>query len=250
MPRSFLAAVLAMLIGSILSGSSWAEAPTPGKQVAASSTVKVQADGQVREATLRYWIALPAEYGADPAVPWPLVLFLHGAGERGDDLEVVKKHGPPKLVAAGQAFPFVLVSPQCPAGSRWDADELAALVEQLASTLKIDRRRIYVTGLSMGGAGTWALLAKYADRFAAAVPICGRGDVAAVEKMAKVPIRVFVGAKDRAETVKNCEEMVAALQKAGAKATLKVYPDLAHDCWTETYNNAELYEWLLAQKKN
>ena len=135
--------------------------PAPGKQVAASSVVKVTADdGSVRDATLRYLLYLPPEYGVDEAKRWPLVLFLHGSGERGDDLEKVKVHGPPKLVAAKPDLPVILVSPQCPADSRWNAAELAKLVEDLANTYRVDRQRLYVTGLSMGGAGTWSLLAE------------------------------------------------------------------------------------------
>jgi predicted peptidase len=225
-----------------------AESPTPGKQVPASATVKVKSDGQERDATLRFFVALPADYDKDQAKRWPLVLFLHGAGERGDDLEIVKKHGPPKLVAQGKEFPFVLISPQCPSGTRWNPHELANLLDHAANTYRIDRQRIYVTGLSMGGAGTWSLLAEYPGKCAAAIPICGRGDVAAAEKLAKTPIRIFVGAKDRAETVKNCEDMAAALKKAGGDVDLKVYPDLPHDCWTVTYDNPQLYEWLLSQR--
>jgi predicted peptidase len=224
--------------------------PVPGKQVAASSVVKVTADdGSARDATLRYLLYLPPEYGVDEAKRWPLVLFLHGSGERGDDLEKVKVHGPPKLVAAKPDLPVILVSPQCPADSRWNAAELAKLVDDLANTYRVDRQRLYVTGLSMGGAGTWSLLAEYPELFAAAVPICGRGDVSAAEKIAKTPAWVFVGGKDRPQTVAGNEEMVAALQKAGADVQFKLYPDLPHDCWTVTYEDPKVWEWLLAQRR-
>jgi predicted peptidase len=224
--------------------------PAPGKQVAASSVVKVAADdGTVREATLRYLLYLPPEYAADEAKKWPLVLFLHGSGERGDDLEKVKLHGPPKLLAAKPDLPAIVVSPQCPADSRWNAAELAKLVDELANTYRVDQQRLYVTGLSMGGAGTWSLLAEYPDLFAAAVPICGRGDVSAAEKIAKTPTWVFVGGKDRPQTVTGNEEMVAALKKAGANVQFKLYPDLPHDCWTVTYEDPKVWEWLLAQKR-
>ena len=110
------------------------------------------------------------------------------------------------------------------------------------------RKRLYVTGLSMGGGGTWSLITAYPRKFAAAIPICGRGDVAAAEKLAKLPIRVFVGGKDSERTVTNCQEMTAALKKAGGDAELKLYPDLPHDCWTVTYDNPAIWKWLLAQK--
>lgn len=224
--------------------------PAPGKQVAASSVLKVAADdGTVRDVTLRYLLYVPPEYAADEAKKWPLVLFLHGSGERGDDLEKVKMHGPPKLLAAKPDLPAIVVSPQCLTDSRWNAQELAKLVDELANTYQVDRERLYVTGLSMGGAGTWSLLAEYPDLFAAAVPICGRGDVSAAEKIAKTPTWVFVGGKDRPQTVSGNEEMVAALKKAGANVQFKLYPELPHDCWTVTYEDPKVWEWLLAQKR-
>jgi predicted peptidase len=226
-----------------------AESPAPGEQVAASTTVKVKGDDGDRDATLRYWLYLPDEYDSKANAKWPLILFLHGSGERGDDLEKVKIHGPPKLAAQGKAFPFVLVSPQCPTGSRWNAEELSKLVDALANTYRIDRERLYVTGLSMGGSGTWSLVASNPEKFAAAMPLCGRGDLEACEKLAKTPTWIFIGAKDpSAATVQNCQDMAAALKKAGCDSKLTVYPDLPHDCWTVTYNNPEVYDWLLSHR--
>jgi len=223
--------------------------PTPGKQVAASTTVKVADDaGQEREVTLRYWLFVPAGYAADEAKKWPLLLFLHGGGERGDDLELIKKHGPPKFLEGKSDFPCVTIAPQCPTGERWKAAELARLVESVAGTLRIDRQRIYVTGLSLGGAGTWALLAEHPGLFAAAVPICGRGDVSKVEKIAQTPVWATVGGKDSPATVQANEEMAAALKKAGGKVEFTLYPDLPHDCWTATYDEPKVWEWLFRQK--
>jgi predicted peptidase len=223
--------------------------PSPGKQIPASTTVKVADEsGAQREATLRYLLFLPAQYAADEAKRWPLVLFLHGSGERGDDLELVKKHGPPKLVESKPDFPCIVVSPQCAKDSRWNAAELAKLVEALANTYRIDRQRLYVTGLSMGGSGTWSLLAESPGVFAAAMPICGRGDVSKVEQIAKTPVWAFVGGKDRPEVVQANEELVAALKKAGARPEFKLYPELPHDCWTVTYDDPAVWQWLLAQR--
>ncbi len=128
---------------------------SPGTQVATSTVVKViDADGHEREATFRYFLFVPADYAADETKRWPLVLFLHGSGERGDDLELVKKHGPPKFLDSKPDFPAVVISPQCPKDKRWNAAELAKLVDSIANNLRIDRQRLYVTGLSMGGLGT------------------------------------------------------------------------------------------------
>ena len=246
--RTFLSLV-AFVALSNFSVHCRAEMPAAGKQVPSSTTVKVKADGETREATLRYWIYLPNEYDAKPSEKWPLVLFLHGSGERGDDIEKVKIHGPPKLAGQGKEFPFVLVSPQCPTGSRWNAEELDQLVDELTKALRIDRQRLYVTGLSMGGSGTWSLISAQPDKYAAAMPLCGRGDLEAAEKIAKTPIWVLIGDKDRADTVQNCRDMAAALKKAGGDVKLTVYPDLPHDCWTVTYDNPEVYEWLLAHRR-
>ena len=192
---------------------------------------------------------MPADYEKQPEKKWPLVLFLHGAGERGSDLEKVKIHGPPKQVAAGKDLPFVLVSPQCPTGERWTPYALAKLVDAVAEKHRIDRQRLYVTGLSMGGSGTWSLLAEYPEKFAAAISICGRGDLEAAEKIAQTPVRIFIGGKDRERTVANCYEMAAAVKKAGGDVELKLYPDLPHDCWTVTYDDPEVWKWLLSHTR-
>jgi predicted peptidase len=225
-----------------------AESPAPGKQVAMATPIRIKSIEGERETTIRYLLALPADYDKQPEQKWPLVLFLHGSGERGDDIEKVKVHGPPKLVAAGKDFPFVLVSPQCESGSHWNPQELAKLVEHAANTWRVNRQRLYVTGLSMGGLGTWSLISEFPGMFAAAIPICGRGDPAAAEKLKTTPTWIFVGAEDRAETVANCETMAAELKKAGGDVQIKVYPDLRHDCWTVTYENPEVYAWLLKQR--
>lgn len=195
-----------------------------------------------------YLLYLPKDY--DSKDQWPLLLFLHGAGERGHDLEQVKRHGPPKLIDAGKDFPFIVVSPQCPTDARWDAQQLSALIDAVEAKYHVDKDRIYVTGLSMGGYGTWALAAHQPERLAAIVPICGGGDPSAAPRLAHLPIWVFHGAKDQAVPLKKSQEMVDALKKAGSDVKFTIYPDAGHDSWTETYNNPELYEWLLKQKRS
>ena len=194
-----------------------------------------------------YLLYLPKDY--DPKAAWPLVLFLHGSGERGDDLEQVKKHGPPKLIAAGREFPFIVVSPQCPKDKSWEPFELTVLLDDLCEKYKVDPDRIYVTGLSMGGFGTWSLAAYTPKRFAAIVPICGGGDTAIARRLAHLPVWVFHGAKDTAVSLERSEKMVEALKQKGGNVKFTVYPEAAHDSWTETYENPELYTWLLEQKR-
>lgn len=223
-----------------------------GQQSPATAQIETVAEGgEAKSISLRYLLYLPSEYAADNEATWPLLLFLHGSGERGDELELVKKHGPPKLVeqeAHQKTWPFITISPQSPKETRWNAAELAKLVEHVANTHRVDRRRIYVTGLSMGGSGTWSLLAERPGLFAAAMPICGKGDPALAGKIAKTPVWIFVGRKDKAETVENCGQMEQALRAAGGKAKITYYDDLPHDCWTVTYDNPAVWQWLLEQR--
>ena len=200
------------------------------------------------KAQMDYWIYLPQDYEKQEKVP--LLLFLHGAGERGNDLNKVKVHGPPKLIEAGKKFPFIVVSPQCPEGRWWATHELVALIDNLESKYKIDPDRIYVTGLSMGGFGTWALADRIPNRLAAIAPVCGGGNTVTARSLAKLPTWVFHGAKDTVVPLTLSQDMVDAMKKHGGEPKLTIYPEAGHDSWTETYNNPEFYEWLLAQKRS
>ncbi len=180
---------------------------------------------------------------------WPLLLFLHGAGERGDDLDLVKKHGPPMLIEQGQEFPFIVVSPQCPTNRRWEPFELATLLDEIVEKYQVDEDRIYVTGLSMGGFGTWSLAAYQPDRFAALAPICGGGEPIMARLLRPIPTWVFHGAKDPIVPLERSTAMVEAIKAAGGDVKFTIYPDAGHDSWTESYANPELYEWLLQQKR-
>lgn len=214
--------------------------PEPGKQVA-------QRLDRVVRVTLKYLLYLPPEYAQKDS--WPLLLFLHGAGERGENLERVKVHGPPKLIAAGKQFPFIVVSPQCPSDRWWQPEELTALLDEIVEKYKVDQDRIWVTGLSMGGFGTWSLAAATPERFAALVPICGGGDPIWAKRLNHIPIWVFHGAKDQVVPLDRSEKMVEALKQAGGTVKFTVYPEASHDSWTAAYNDPALYEWLLGQKR-
>lgn len=203
-------------------------------------------------ATLGYLLSLPPGYDADADARWPLLVFLHGAGESGSDLEKVKIHGPPKLIAAGGfAHPCIVVSPQCP-GRGWNTDMVAALIDDLCRSYRVDEDRIYLTGLSMGGFGTWALAASRPERFAAIAPICGGGNPADAVKLRGLPIWVFHGAKDAVVPLDASRAMVAALEALGQTDTVRftVYPEVGHDSWTATYDDPAFYEWLFAQKRS
>jgi predicted peptidase len=198
---------------------------------------------------LEYLLYLPAGYGTETGKKWPLMLFLHGSGERGTILDSVKKHGPPKVVETGKELPFIIVSPQCPPGQRWQASSLDALLQEVINQHRVDASRLYLTGLSMGGFGTWDYATTYPQRFAAIAPICGGGNPKKAEAIRHLPVWVFHGAKDAAVPLKQSEQMVNALKKAGNQVKFTVYPEAEHDSWTETYNNPLLYEWLLSHKK-
>lgn len=198
------------------------------------------------ELTTEFWAYKPKEY--DSKDKWPLMLFLHGAGERGDDMELVKKHGPPKLIEKGKDFPFIVVSPQCKKGKRWRANDLSTLLNEVEKKYKVDSSRIYITGLSMGGYGSWALAAYSPERFAAVAPICGGADKTVVPKQIgdKVPIWVFHGAKDRVVPYSQSEDLAKGFKDLGVEIKFTTYPDAGHDSWTATYDNPELYEWFLS----
>jgi poly(3-hydroxybutyrate) depolymerase len=192
-----------------------------------------------------YLTYLPEDYESKDK--WPLMLFLHGGGERGDDLELVKANGPPMLAAQGKDFPFIIVSPQQPTSGWWQPTELTALLDQIEKDLNVDADRIYVTGLSLGGLGTWRLANFSPDRFAAIAPICGGGEIYWADAIADMPIWAFHGAKDDVIPDTRTIEMVEAVRKAGGRAKLTIYPEADHDAWTETYGNPDFYTWLLAQ---
>lgn len=202
------------------------------------------------KAPFNYLLYLPPDY--DDVEKHPLLLFLHGAGERGDgNLDLVKVHGPPKLIAAGRHFPFIVVSPQCKSGGWWEAAELSALLDHIETQYKVDNQRIYVTGLSMGGFGTWSLAFRESERFAAIAPICGGGNVIAARytKAITTPTWAFHGAKDTVVPLSKSQEMIDVLKQNKIEAKLTIYSDAGHDSWTESYNNEELYKWLLEHKR-
>jgi predicted peptidase len=204
----------------------------------------------------RYLQFLPNNYDKDTAKEWPLILFLHGAGERGDDLQKVKVHGPPKIVESRSDFPFVVISPQCPTGVVWNADALLAMLDEVTHRLRVDEKRIYVTGLSMGGFGTWNLIGKAPERFAAAAPVCGGGNTRdfllpkSKEALQTLPIWVFHGGKGGVVKPEESERLVDVIQnRVKGNIQLTIYPEAGHDSWTETYNNPKLYDWFLSHSR-
>lgn len=206
----------------------------------------------------------------EPGKKYPLVIFLHGAGERGEDNTKQLVHGIADFAKPEnrKARPCFLIAPQCPEFHRWvevdwsapahtqpaNPSEPAALVldllAQLTRDLPIDTKRLYLTGLSMGGYGTWDLIARRPELFAAAVPICGGGDEATAPRIAKLPIWVFHGAKDGAVKPERSRNMIAAIEKAGGKPRCTEYPNEGHASWVPAYRDPEMHQWLFAQQRD
>lgn len=197
---------------------------------------------------VRYQLYLPAGYTDDPGKSWPMILFLHGVGERGNDLAQVLLYGLPPYVESREDFPFVVVAPQCPLEADWDTETLYALTRHAGKLYRIDERRLYLTGISMGGFGTWDMACKYPDLFAAIAPVCGGGDPGKVDRIKHLPVWVFHGARDSLVPVQKADDMVHALQDVGGNVRYTRYEKVGHDAWNRAYPNADLYAWFLARK--
>jgi len=197
----------------------------------------------------QYLLYLPDGYINDTIKKWPLLIFLHGSGESGTELNKVKVHVPPKLIEQGKKFPFIVVSPQAPPNTGWKAEILKGVLDDLKRKYRVDNDRVYLTGLSMGGFGTWDLSQKYPDEFAAIAPICGGGDDNRIWKLRHMPVWCFHGAKDDVVLPAQSQKMVDALKKYNSNVRFTLYPDANHNSWEVTYNNDSLYTWLLEQKK-
>jgi predicted peptidase len=213
---------------------------------------------QTRTLAADYLLFLPAGYAANPEKKWPLILFLHGSGERGTNVFAVAKHGPPSVAPGMTNFPFIVVSPQCAPGQIWENDLLIALLDDVEKKYHVDTHRVYLTGLSMGGFGAWTLGLTYPERFAAMAPMCGGGDSitpdlatgARKEALKTLPIWAFHGAKDPVVPPMESVHMVDLMRELGDKdVKLTIYPDAGHNCWTRTYANAELFDWFLQHSR-
>lgn len=206
----------------------------------------------IRNVTMDYLLYLPDGFDSKSDKQWPMLVFLHGSGERGNDLEKVKMHGPPKLISQGKTMPFVVLSPQCPSNTDWDTETLYTLIKQVASRYRVDEKKVYLTGLSMGGAATWDLAMAYPDYFAAIAPVCGpvnRNYPAKATELKDLPVMAFHGAMDDVVPVWGAAAMIKRLQDIGNSATIVIYPDANHDSWTATYEDTELYKWFMEQTR-
>lgn len=219
--------------------------PAAGKQVEMS--FKTSDDAEVG-----YLLYLPANYDKTSETKVPMMLFLHGRGESNGPLSLVAKWGPPKMAQDGQDMPFLIVSPQCPKDDWWSSEtqlnRLTELLEEITSNYEINVKKIYLTGLSMGGYGSWALSAKHPAKFAAVVPVCGGGEPETAEKIKDIPIWAWHGDKDRAVPFQKSVDMVEAIEKAGGKKIkFTSLEGIGHNCWSAAYGTPQLYQWMLQQ---
>jgi predicted peptidase len=216
--------------------------------------------------TLNYRFLFP---DADPLQKYPLVIFLHGSGERGDDNEAQLKWGVANFATDQNMVlhPALVIAPQCPRNLDWanlsreggtmkllptptkPMELLIGLIQQMIKTMPVDTNRIYITGLSMGGYGSYDAIERYPHLFAAAVPVCGGGDVSKAATIAHIPIWIFHGAEDPGVDPNNALDMLNALRKAGAHPGLTMYPSTGHFSWLAAYSDERMMEWLFRQRK-
>ena len=219
--------------------------------------------------SLPYRMYIPKNY--DCGEMYPLVVFLHGAGERGDDNRIqVERPGQMDLIFADYESPIydsIVIAPQCPAGHRWvntpwedgnysaddipESDELKAvmkLIDECCREYNVDRDRIYIMGISMGGFGTWDMIMRHGERFACAMPVCGGGDPSYANKLKNIPIRTFHGSRDEAVPVASTREMFAAIAKVGGKnISYTEYDDRGHCVWDEVFPDTDNFRWMFEQ---
>jgi len=213
--------------------------PTPGT-MAESYTLK---DGTV----LRYMEYVPAKIDLNKHVP--ILIFLHGSGEAGHNINSVLNNGPWQYARAHADFPFVVLAPQLDKDGEWDPEKLNEWLEHIVTVLPVDRRRIYLTGVSRGGQGTWDFAMRYPHWFAAIAPLSGYSDLRDPCRLAGIPVWAFHGAQDNVVPITYDQQTVAEAKACKVKVRFTVYPDLGHDTWTRTYANPELYGWLMRSRR-
>jgi len=190
--------------------------------------------------------------GYEDGNDWPLVLFLHGSGEKGNEIQIVETSGMAKELKSGRSLPFLVLIPQCPKTNRWSEPQvmkfLNGLLDHWIRTRAVDKTRIYLTGLSMGGYGTWNLATQNPHKFAAIAPFCGGGDHLQAEKIKHLPVWAFHNKDDPITLVETTEAMVNQLQRVGGNVKVTYKDSVDHDCWSSVYGGSELYTWFLEHK--
>ncbi len=205
----------------------------------------------VVEEKLNYYLYFPKNYAVDKDEKFPLLLFLHGGGESGENISEIKKNGPPKLIANGKEFPFLILAPQNPNKNKWwNTRAVNQLLDSIVADHRIDTKRIYLTGLSRGGGAAWEMAVHYPEKFAAMAVICGMTPVPYAAWIDKnMPIWVFHGEKDQSIPISESETMVARLEQMGYDVKFTRYPEVGHDAWVKAYAGDTLYDWFMLHKR-
>jgi predicted peptidase len=230
-----------LLLSAVLAGAC-AAASSPSRSSAIRQTAHERAG-------LRYLLHLPAAY--ESRSDWPVILFLHGAGERGRDLELITREGLPRILETLPDFPFVVVSPQEEKDRRWTADTLAALVDDVAARLRVDRSRICATGLSTGATAALDLAIRHPEKIAAVAAVTPTSIPRELCEMKDVPVWIFNNGGDDRVPPSRAKKLARALERCGGRGEVKltIYARDGHDAWTETYRRHDLYEWFLKHAK-
>ncbi len=206
-------------------------------------------DTNIKE-KLNYYLYYPEDYQEEPEKDFPILLFLHGGGESGDSLVAIKRNGPPKLIVEGKQFPFLILAPQNPYQKKWwNTRALKQLLDTVVTNNRVDKNRIYLTGLSRGGGAAWEMAVQYPETFAALAVVCGMTPVPYASWLnKKMPIWVFHGEEDESIPISESEEMVAKLKEMGYSVKFTKYPGVGHNSWVKAYNTQELYDWFAEQR--
>ncbi len=220
-------------------------APLPA-QAARQTEEQMSSPGRY---SYHYLLYLPPGYDGQSGERWPLLIMLHGSGAVGSDTTLMSLAGPGLRIEQGGDFPAVVVSPQSTV-YYWDPAQLEAFIEDLLARYRLDADRVCLTGMSMGGFGTWNLATAYPDTFAAIVPVCGGGAPNLAARLRDVPVWAFHGALDGTVAVAQSQQMVDAVLDAGGDARLTIYPDVGHDSWVRAYADPATYAWMFAQNRS
>ena len=201
--------------------------------------------------SLSYYLYFPKDYKSEKNKKFPLLLFLHGGGESGDSLSTLKSNGPPKLIVEGKQFPFLILAPQNPYKKKWwNTRAVAQLLDTIVENNRVDKNRVYLTGLSRGGGAAWEMAVQYPDKFAALAVVCGMTPVPYAGWInKKMPIWVFHGEEDNSIPISESENMVDRLKGMGYDVKFTRYPGVGHNSWLQAYSTEELYEWFMKQER-
>ena len=201
--------------------------------------------------SLSYYLYFPKDYKSEKNKKFPLLLFLHGGGESGDSLSTIKSNGPPKLIVEGKQFPFLILAPQNPYKMKWwNTRAVAQLLDTIVANNRVDKNRIYLTGLSRGGSAAWEMAVQYPDKFAALAVVCGMTPLPYASWINKdLPIWVFHGDQDKSIPISESVNMVDKLKVMGYNVKFTIYEGVGHNSWENAYTNEALYSWFVKQRK-